>query len=192
MFKRLIDRIERFANHKYSLTILFLVAFAESSFFPIMPDVLIVAMLIHTVKKSWVKIASITTVGSVLGGVAGYFIGMIFYNYVGAPIVNLYGLQNEMLHVQTLFQDNAFLAILIAAFTPIPYKVFTIASGLFSVNIFTFITASIIGRGIRFFAVAYLTDRYGVKAKELIFEKWDKALLIFGIIIFALIYYFAK
>lgn len=184
--------MERFANHRHALIYLFVVAFTESSFFLVPPDVLIIAMLIHTVKQSWIKIASVSTIGSVTGGMFGYLIGMVFYNYIGAPIVNAYGLQAEMLHVQTLFQDNAFLSILVAAFTPIPYKVFTIASGLFSINIFTFVTASIIGRGGRFFLVAYLTDKFGVKAKNLIFEKWDKALLVLGALMLALIYYFAK
>lgn len=192
MIKKLVAWTEKFANHKHALTALFIVAFSESSFFLVPPDVLIIAMFIHTVKKSWIKIASVSTVGSVTGGLFGYLIGSVFYNYVGVPIVNAYHLQAEMLHVQTLFQNNAFLSILVAAFTPIPYKVFTIASGLFSVNIFTFVIASIIGRGGRFFLVAYFTNRYGAKVREIIFEKWDKALLVIGVIILALAYYFSK
>lgn len=192
MINKLVRWTERFANHKHALMSLFVVAFTESSFFLVPPDFLIIAMLIHTVKKSWIKIASVSTVGSVTGGMFGYFIGAVLYNYIGVPIVNAYHLQTEMLHVQTLFQDNAFLSILVAAFTPIPYKVFTIASGLFSVNFFTFVLASIIGRGGRFFLVAYFTNKYGVKAKELILEKWDKVLLILGVVILALVYYFAK
>lgn len=187
-----IKRVEKFANHKHSLMALFVVAFTESSFFLVPPDVLIIAMLVHTVKKSWIKIASISTIGSVTGGMFGYLIGAVFYNYIGVPIVNAYGLQDQMLHVQKLFQDNAFLSILIAAFTPIPYKVFTIAGGLFSVNFFIFVVASIIGRGGRFFLVAYFTNKFGVKAKEFILEKLDKVLLVLGLIALALIYYFSK
>lgn len=187
-----IKRTEKFANHKHSLLALFVVAFTESSFFLVPPDVLIIAMLIHTVKKHWIRIATVSTVGSVLGGVFGYFIGKVFYNIIGVPIINAYGLQAQVLHVQTLFQENAFLSILVAAFTPIPYKVFTISAGLFSVNIFTFIIASIIGRGTRFFLVAYFTNKFGIKAKELILEKWDKVFLIIGIIILILAYYFSK
>ena len=168
---------------------LFIVAFTESSFFLVPPDVLIIAMLSHGLKVSWVRVASISTAGSVLGGIFGYGIGKLFYTYIGAPLVALYGLEAQLTHVGTLFEQHAFLSILVAAFTPIPYKVFTIGAGLFSLNMITFVSASILGRGARFFLVAFLTHRYGIKAKTFIIEKADKALLVVGVLIFVTLYF---
>ena len=192
MIQKLILWTESFAKHKHAEFYLFGVAFTESSFFLIPPDVLIIAMLSHGLKVSWVRIASISTVGSVLGGIFGYCIGFFFYTYIGAPLVKLYGLETQLAYVGTQFNQHAFISILIAAFTPIPYKVFTIGAGLFSLNFITFISASIVGRGSRFFLVAFFTNKYGVKAKEFILKKADKVLLVVGILIFVAIYFFTK
>jgi membrane protein YqaA with SNARE-associated domain len=170
---------------------LFAVAFTESSFFLVPPDVLIIAILSHGLKESWVRIASVSTIGSVLGGLGGYLIGRIFFTHIGAPLVALYGLEAELEHIEHLFQDNAFLAILVVAFTPIPYKVFTIGAGLFSLNLVTFTVASIIGRGARFFLVAFLSDRFGVKVKEMV-VRFDKQLLVLGVGILILAYFLTK
>ena len=192
MIKKLVSWTEKFAEHKYSEVILFIVAFTESSFFLVPPDVLIIAILSHHLKKSWVKVASISTVGSVLGGVFGYAIGYYFYQYIGQPIVNFYVVQAEINHVGELFKAHAFISILAAAFTPIPYKVFTIGAGLFSLNMFTFVTASVVGRGARFFIVAYLSNKYGDRAKQIILNKGDKILWIVGIVVFVIIYFLSK
>lgn len=192
MIKKIVNWVEKFAEHKKSQLILFIVAFTESSFFLVPPDVLIIAILSHHIQKSWVRIASITTAGSVLGGLFGYFIGYYFYQYIGLPIVHFYHLEEQVTHVGHLFNDNAFTAILIAAFTPIPYKVFTIAGGLFSINLFTFVVASIIGRGARFFLVAYLTHKFGERAKQMILNTGDKILWVVGIVAFGIIYLLSK
>ncbi|HCC06169.1 TPA: cytochrome B [Candidatus Nomurabacteria bacterium] len=192
MIPKLILWTESFAKHKHAEFYLFGVAFTESSFFLIPPDVLIIAMLSHGLKVSWVRIASISTVGSVLGGIFGYCIGFFFYSYIGEPLVKLYGLETQLAYVGTQFNQHAFLSILIAAFTPIPYKVFTIGAGLFSLNLITFISASIVGRGARFFIVAYLTNKYGVKAKEFILKKADKVLLVIGIVILIAVYFLSR
>ena len=192
MITKFVSWTEKFAEHKYSEVILFAVAFTESSFFLAPPDVLIIAILSHHLKNAWVKIANIATAGSVLGGVFGYAIGYYFYQYVGQPIVNFYGIQAEINHVGELFKAHAFISILVAAFTPIPYKVFTIGAGLFSLNIITFVTASIVGRGARFFIVAYLSNKYGDRAKKIILEKGDKILWIIGIVAFVIIYFLSK
>lgn len=192
MIKKLVSWTEQFAEHKKAKLILFVVAFTESSFFLVPPDVLIIAILSHHIKRSWVRIASITTAGSVLGGLFGYAIGYYFYQYIGLPIVHFYRLEDQVVHVGQLFNDNAFLAILIAAFTPIPYKVFTIAGGLFSINIVTFVVASIIGRGARFFLVAYMSHRFGERAKQMILNKGDKILWVVGIVAFVVIYLLSK
>jgi membrane protein YqaA with SNARE-associated domain len=192
MVKKIVTWVEQFAEHKKSQVILFIVAFTESSFFLVPPDVLIIAILSHHIKRSWVRIASIATVGSVLGGLFGYAIGYYFYQYIGLPIVHFYHLEEQVVHVGQLFNDNAFLAILIATFTPIPYKVFTIAGGLFSINIVTFVVASIIGRGARFFLVAYMSHRFGERAKQMILNKGDKILWVVGIVAFVVIYLLSK
>lgn len=190
MIGKLVSWTESFARHKYREFYLFAVAFAESSFFLAPPDVLIIAMLSHGLKVSWVRIASISTAGSVLGGLFGYCIGFFLYAYIGAPLVKLYGIETQLAYVGTQFNQHAFLSILVAAFTPIPYKVFTIGAGLFSLNLITFVSASIVGRGARFFLVAFFTHTYGVKAKEFILKKADRVLL--GIVMLVAIYFFTR
>lgn len=192
MIQRLVRWTESFAKHKHREVYLFAVAFSESSFFLVPPDVLIIAMLSHGLKVSWARIASISTVGSVLGGLFGYGIGFFFYAYIGEPLVKFYGIETQLAYVGQQFNQHAFLSILVAAFTPIPYKVFTIGAGLFSLNLITFMSASIVGRGARFFLVAYATHRYGLKAKEFIIKKADKVSLLIGVIILAAIYFFTR
>lgn len=192
MIQKLVSWTESFAKHKHNEFYLFAVSFSESSFFLIPPDVLIIAMLSHGIQKSWIRIASITTVASVLGGLFGYGIGSMFYAHIGEPIVNMYGLQKEVMYVGEQFKNNAFLSILIAAFTPVPYKVFTISAGLFSLNIITFISASLLGRGTRFFLVAFITKKYGAKAKEFIIKKLDTVFLVVGILALLGIYFMNK
>lgn len=192
MITKLITWTESFARHKHREFYLFAVAFTESSFFLVPPDVLIIAMLSHGLKVSWVRVASISTLGSVLGGVFGYIIGKVFFDTAGVHLVSLYHLEAQVEHVGQLLRDNAFLSIVVAAFTPIPYKVFTISAGLFSLNIVTFVVASIVGRGARFFLVAFLTHKFGMKAKTLILEKADKVLLALGVIILLGAYFLSK
>lgn len=192
IIKKLVNWVEKFAEHKRSEAILFWFAFAESSFFLVPPDVLIIAILSHHIKRAWIRIASIATVGSVLGGLLGYAIGYFFYQYIGLPVIQFYNLEEQVTHVGVLFNDNAFVSILIASFTPIPYKVFTIAGGLFSINLITFITASLVGRGARYFLVAYLSDRFGERAKQMILNTGDKILWFVGVIGFITIYFLSK
>lgn len=168
MIASLMTWVEKYAEHKHAKKALAFVAFIESSFFPIPPFVLIVAMLAQEKRESWVRLALIGMMSSVLGGIFGYFIGKFFYGYVGAPLINFYGLTAEVDHLGQLFKAHVFLTIFIASLTPVPYKVFTLSAGLFSVNLFAFILASIIGRSMRFFVVAYVSNRYGVKAKNIV------------------------
>lgn len=147
-------------------------SFIESSFFPIPPDFLLSAMtLAH--RHRWARYALITALFSVLGGLFGYFIGVFFFDFVGVYIINLYHLEEEVARVAELFKDNAFIALFVAAFTPIPYKVFTIAAGFFSVNLFVFIAASIFGRATRFFIVSYLVKRFGERFGYATFRYFD-------------------
>lgn len=160
--------IEKYAKHKNANKALALVAFTESSFFPIPPFLFMVAMLAQEKKPSWVKLALIGMVFSVTGGIAAYFVGMFFYGYVGEPIVRFYGIQDEVTTLGTMFKDHVFLTILLASVSPVPYKVFTLSAGLFSVDLPSFIVASIVGRSLRFFAVAYVSNKYGTQAKKIL------------------------
>lgn len=141
------------------------ITFSESSFFPIPPDPLLIAMVTANAKK-WFRLALITTVASVLGAVFGYWIGFALFESVGQAIVSFYGLEDEFATVGERYDANAFLAILVAGFTPIPFKVFTLAGGLFQINLLTLILASFISRGGRFFLVAWLSSLLGAKYKD--------------------------
>ena len=149
MLDSLMRWVEKYADHKHAKKALALVAFTESSFFPIPPFVLIVAMLAQEKKASWVRLALIGMASSVLGGIFGYFIGAFFYQYVGAPLVSWYGITEEVSRLGVVFKENVFLTIFLASLSPLPYKVFTLSAGLFSVNIVSFIIASIVGRSFR-------------------------------------------
>lgn len=185
MFERFISNVESWANKRHAFTALALVAFTESSFFPIPPYVLVFAMLIHEKKPSWVKVATVGTLSSVLGGVFGYAIGKFFYVTIGAHLVSLYGLSAEMSELGAVFSQHIFWAILLASLTPIPYKVFTVSAGVFLAPLLPFMIASLLGRGLRFFTVAYLTNQYGVHAKRMMQEQ-KRALYITTILLFAL------
>lgn len=171
MIQRLVLWVEKWAEHHHAKTALSVVSFVESSFFPIPPFILVVAMLSNENKPSWIRLAIIGTLSSVLGGAAGYFIGKYFYMYLGAPLVAFYGLTEQVESLGQVFKDNVFITILIASVTPVPYKVFTLSAGLFSVNLVAFILASLLGRGIRFFVVAYLSNRYGLQTKQFILRQ---------------------
>lgn len=157
---------------------LFSISFAESSFFPIPPDVLLIPMVVAH-RFRWAIIAFICTLGSVLGALLGYLIGWALWESVGKPVVDFYHLNDSMNIVRNKYNENAFWAILTAAFTPIPFKVFTIAGGLFKINIVTMIIAALIGRGARFFIVAGLLRIFGAKISNLIEKYFDIFSLIF-------------
>jgi membrane protein YqaA with SNARE-associated domain len=157
---RLYQWTIKWARTAYAKVALFLVALTESSFFPIPPDVLLIAMTVAD-RYRWWLFASIATVGSVLGAVIGYYIGYALYGSVGQAIVDFYGLQEYFTTVQNRYDDNVTLAVFAAAFTPIPFKVFTIAGGVFHVSLPALILGAIMGRAGRFFAVAFALRLFG-------------------------------
>lgn len=150
--RRLYDWTVAWAERPGGVRALFFIAFVESSFFPVPPDVLLVALCVGAPSKSF-RFALICSAGSVLGGVFGYLIGYGAWHAVEGLFIPYVFSQELFAKVQTLYQENAFVAILTAAFTPIPYKVFTVAAGVFEVNLVTLISASIVGRSLRFFLV---------------------------------------
>lgn len=165
--RKLYDWILHWAETPYGPWALFALAFCESSFFPIPPDVLLIALAISITKKSF-KYALICSVGSLLGGCFGYFLGYEFFEHIGKPIIHIYSVTDKFEFVSQKYQENAFSAVGVAGFTPIPYKVFTIAAGACSVNFLTFVIASAISRSARFFIIAALIFIFGARIKNFI------------------------
>lgn len=153
-------------------------SFAESSFFPVPPDVLLIAMTFAEPKK-WKRFALWCSVASVLGGIAGYAIGWGLWDTVGKPIVDFYQGQEVMAKVQVWYDEYGFWGVLAAAITPIPYKVFTIASGWFHFDFWLFVAASAVGRPFRFYLVAGLIGRYGERIRPFIEHQLEWVLLAF-------------
>ncbi len=182
LLRKLYDWVLSWANKKHASKALFGLAFAESSFFPIPPDVLQIALSVSKPKKSFV-FALISSIGSVLGGIFGYFIGFFLFDSVGKLIIDTLGFQAQFAAVGNLYKSYAFLAILTAAFTPIPYKVFTIAAGFWQVGLFPLIAASIIGRSARFFLVATLFYFFGPKIKDFIDKYFNWLTIIFIVLL---------
>jgi membrane protein YqaA with SNARE-associated domain len=167
--RRLYDWVLHWAETPYALPALFVLSFAESSFFPIPPDVLLIALCIGNVQRGY-AFATWCSVASVLGGIAGYGIGMFLWQLdpVSGFFLTYVFSQDTFDHVGGLYQDYDFWIVFVAAFTPIPYKVITITAGVFATNFPMFVIASVIGRSARFFLVAWLFKRYGPSIKEFI------------------------
>lgn len=181
-FRKLYDWTIHWSKTPKAPYALFGVAFIESSFFPIPPDVLLIAMVVSE-RKRWFRNAFICTAGSVLGALLGYAIGLSFYAAIGKLIVDTYHLQPVMELVGRKYQENAFMTVFTAAFTPIPYKVITIAAGLFKISLFTLVIASIIGRAGRFFLVAGSLRIFGKKISDSIEKYFDIFSLVFVILL---------
>lgn len=178
ILRKAYDWTIHWSKTKYAKASLFVLAFAESSFFPIPPDVLLIAMTVARRSKWWV-FATLATIGSVLGGIFGYYIGLGLYESVGKPIVEFYHLGKFFEVVQARYDENTFLAVFTAAFTPIPFKMFTLAGGIFHVSMSEFIIGSILGRGGRFFIVALILRIFGNKVSNLIEKYFDIFSLVF-------------
>ncbi|MBU0650725.1 DedA family protein [bacterium] len=176
LFRKLYDWVLHWAKTPYGPIALFLLAFSESSFFPIPPDILLLALCISVPKKSF-KYALICSIGSVLGGVFGYIIGVYFFDLLGRPILELYNLMDKYEYIQHIYNKYDALAVGIAGFTPIPYKIFTIAAGVCKINFYIFVLASLISRSLRFFILAALIFKFGKGIKEFI-EKYFNLLSI--------------
>ena len=186
MFKNLYKKCLDLAAHKSSKYYLAIVSFIESSFFPIPPDVMVIPMVISK-KNDFIKIFLITTIFSVLGGMLGYLIGAFFFEF-GAHIMSFYGYEDKLSKIkENLVNSDGFYAwlgvLFLAGFTPLPYKVFTIASGLIGFNFLIFILISLISRGLRFFIVSYLSYKFGDLFNEYMDKHGSKWFTIIGILI---------
>ena len=186
MLKNLYKKCLNLSGHKNSKYYLAIVSFVESSFFPIPPDVMVIPMVISK-KTDFKKIFLITTIFSVLGGMLGYIIGAFFFEF-GAQIMNFYGYENKLNNIkESLIRNDGFYAwlgiLFLAGFTPLPYKVFTIASGLIGFNFLIFVLISLISRGLRFFLVSYLSYKFGDLFNEFMDKHGSKWFTIIGILI---------
>ncbi len=198
MFQTLYKKCLELAAHKSSNFYLGLVSFVESSFFPIPPDAMIIPMVIAK-KKEYLKIFLIASIFSVFGGVFGYLIGYLFFD-LAMYLIEFYGYQDKVENLKlSMSQGSGFLAwlsiLFLAGFTPLPYKVFTISSGLIAFNLPIFIIVSLISRGLRFFIVAFLSYKFGEIFTEYMEKHGSKWFTIIGIIIviiFIIIYLFFK
>ena len=198
MFQTLYKKCLELAAHKSSNFYLGLVSFIESSFFPIPPDAMIIPMVIAK-KKEYLKIFLIASIFSVLGGVFGYLIGYLFFD-LAIYVIEFYGYQDKVENLKlSMSEGSGFLAwlsiLFLAGFTPLPYKAFTISSGLIAFNLPIFIIVSLISRSLRFFIVAYLSYKFGELFTEFMEKHGSKWFTIIGIIIviiFIIIYLFLK
>ena len=194
LYKKCLD----LAAHKSAKYYLAIVSFIESSFFPIPPDIMVIPMVISK-KNDFFKIFLITTIFSVLGGILGYFIGAFFFD-IGMQVMTFYGYEDRLINLKNnLINSEGFYAwlgiLFLAGFTPLPYKVFTIASGLIGFNILIFIVISLISRGLRFFIVSYLSYKFGnlfTKFMEKHGSKWFTIIGILIVIIGVIIYFILK
>ena len=198
MFKNLYKKCLDLAGHKSSKYYLAVVSFIESSIFPIPPDVMVIPMVMSK-KNDFIKIFLITTIFSVMGGMFGYLIGAFFFEF-SSQIMNFYGYEDKLINIkESLVNTDGFYAwlgiLFLAGFTPLPYKVFTIASGLISFNFLIFVFISLISRGLRFFIVSFLSYKFGDLFSEFMDKHGSKWFTIIGIlivIIFGIIYLIFK
>ena len=198
MFQTLYKKCLELAAHKSSNFYLGLVSFVESSFFRIPPDVMIIPMVIAK-KKDYIKIFLVASIFSIIGGIFGYLIGYLFFD-LAMYVIEFYGYEDKVKNLKfNMSQESGFLAwlsiLFLAGFTPLPYKAFTISSGLIAFNLPVFIIVSLISRSLRFFIVAYLSFKYGELFTEYMEKHGSKWFTIIGIIIviiFIFIYFFLK
>ena len=198
MFTRLYNKCLKLASHKSSNYFLAIVSFLESSFFPIPPDVMIVPMVIAK-KNDYLKIFIIATIFSTLGGFLGYFIGSYFLDF-GMSIVGFYGYEDKVISLKdSLTSGTGFYiwlaTLFLAGFTPLPFKVFTITSGMIGFNLFIFLIICLFSRGLRFFIVSYLSFKLGNKFNAFMKTKaaiWSTILGIVIVLIFSVIYFITK
>lgn len=167
MLRRLYDWVLHWAATPYGTWALLLLAFTESSFFPIPPDVLLIAMGVAQPDRS-LRYALVCSIGSIVGGCLGYLIGWQFMASLGNRIVDLYGFTEQVAYIETLYNTYDAWAVAVAGFTPIPYKVFTIAAGMFKINFTVFVLASTASRSARFFLVGGLIYWFGARIQRFI------------------------
>ncbi|HUG43797.1 MAG TPA: VTT domain-containing protein [Acidobacteriota bacterium] len=182
LLRALYDWVLSFADRPGGVWALLLIAFAESSFFPIPPDVLLIALAIGAPMRSW-WFALVCSIGSVAGAAAGYLIGLEFYSLIGRPIIEFYSAAERYDQVKALYDRWDAVAVGVAGFTPIPFKVFTISAGAFQVHFWTFLAAAAASRSARFFLVAGLIRWFGPGIRELVDRYFNLLTILFVILL---------
>ena len=181
--RNLYNWVLHWADTQYAVPALFLLTFGESSFFPIAPDVLLITLCLSIPQKGFYY-AAICSIASLFGGIAGYGIGYYFWEAVGYPIINFYHAQEVFNSVKTAYQNNAFIVVFSAAFTPVPYKIFTIAGGICRIRFWQdFVAGSILGRSTRFFLIAGLFYFFGPSIKQFIDKYFGLLTIAFVIVL---------
>ena len=184
MLRRIYDNVLLLSSRPNALYWLVLVAFAESSFFPIPPDIMIIPMVLATPSKAW-KIAGYAMVASVIGGYLGYAIGMFGYEVIAKPLIAFYGYSEAFNEFSRYYHEWGAWIVFGAGLTPFPYKVITITSGVLGLNIWVFGVASVLARGIRFYLIAFLLKRFGEPMKVFIEKNLGLLTVIFVLLLFA-------
>lgn len=165
--RKIYDKMLELSEGKGAMMALFAVAFAESSFFPIPPDIMLIPMILATPSKAW-KIAGLATFASVVGGYFGYAIGVFFFELIAEPLLNFYGYLEKFQTFESYYHEYGAWIVFGAGLTPFPYKIITIASGAVHLDLMVFTIASVLARGGRFFVVAWLLKKYGAPMKGFI------------------------
>lgn len=182
MLRRLYDWVMGLAAGRHAPSALAGISFAESSFFPIPPDVMLIPMVIARRHKAWI-FAGIATAASVLGGLFGYLIGAFLFEAVARPIIDFYHYGAQFETLQEWFAQGGLLLVFIAGFTPVPYKVFSITAGVVALNLPVFILGSIVSRGARFFLVAALLYWFGEPIRDFIEKRLALMTVVFGVLL---------
>lgn len=180
--RRLYDWVLSLADTPYAVPALFFLAMAESSFFPLPPDILLLALCIARPKRAFV-FAAWCLAGSVIGGVIGYYLGLGLWGVLQDKVIPTIFSQEKFDTVLDWYQEYGVLMVFVAAFSPVPYKVFTIAAGVFQLPLLPFIGASLIGRGARFFLVALVVRKMGDRAREFIDANFNRLTLVFTVLL---------
>lgn len=182
MLQKTYDWMMRCASHKDAPTALAVVSFAESSFFPIPPDVMLIPMILAQRAKAWLY-ATIATVSSVLGGLAGYAIGYFIFEYIGEPILAFYGYGAKFAQAKQMFIDWGVWILIAKGWTPFPYKILTISAGAFHMPLLPFIVASIVARAMRFYLVAALLYWFGEPIRDFIEKRLSVVTSVFLVLL---------
>jgi membrane protein YqaA with SNARE-associated domain len=183
MLRRLYDYFIAAADKPHALWTMGAISFAESSVFPIPPDVMLIPMALAHPRRAWYY-ATVCTLTSVAGGLVGYAIGALLYESVGQWLINLYGYADKVESFRAAYAQYGAWIILLKGLTPIPYKIVTITSGFADYNVFLFTFFSIIARSMRFYLVAFLLNRYGMQAREIIEKRLGLWVTLGAIVVF--------
>jgi len=186
ILKNIYFKILELSAKSRSEWVLAIVSFTESSIFPIPPDFLLLPITLAKPLK-WIRLALITTIFSVLGGILGYFIGLFLWDIIGEKIINIYNLEENYNYFKDKYNSHGAIIVFLAGFTPIPYKLITIASGGMQLNLLTFVLASLVSRGLRFFIIAGIIRIFGDAAKIYIEKYFNLLTILFGIIIIVVV-----